>query len=259
MRRLLWVLLLAATLVLAGCFGEEEGDPAGFKSSPSCGYPSAPEGPVAAVHVAASCLGPKTDGTAENPYATISSALSNTQGPATVLVAPGIYEESVRIERASVAVEPGGTVDSQDGQRQSGQPRSGFVTCERGSSLLRRWSAHDRRKGIFIGFEGSEKVILSVIVRILVPGVGLLGRFSKERRVEDGEAEWRRWLRLEGVQSTPSALVKPVAYRVEDECQSAFNRARAARTQQRIDHLVGLVHGLLQIDALGIILGEQHQ
>jgi parallel beta-helix repeat protein len=104
MRRVASPALLACALVLAGCFGEESGDPAEGAPESACGFPEAPEGASAPLHVSASCAGAEADGSVELPFKTISEALGAAGGAAAILVAPGSYGESLRIETDGVRI-----------------------------------------------------------------------------------------------------------------------------------------------------------
>lgn len=62
-------------------------------------YPASPSGATALLHVASDADPARADGRPERPYATIQAAVDNAPDGAAVLVAAGLYQEAVSIER----------------------------------------------------------------------------------------------------------------------------------------------------------------
>jgi parallel beta-helix repeat protein len=63
-------------------------------------YPQAPGDATALVHVAADASAASANGAPERPFKTIQAALDAAPAGAAVLIAPGLYEESVDVERS---------------------------------------------------------------------------------------------------------------------------------------------------------------
>jgi parallel beta-helix repeat protein len=153
-------------------------------------YPKAPPGAKQILHVA-KCASDKADGSAQAPYATIAQGLGALIPGGTLLIGPGVYEESVAVDRpaslygtteedepgSSVAIQPPASigVTSQPGEggsvvlsglRVQGAQLIG-IDARDGQLTLSKVSVIDTRKGEFKDETGQTKgeVGFGVIVR----------------------------------------------------------------------------------------------